>query len=95
MGVIEKLNEEVYLERIYNLILDAEISEEERAILLKSKNDLEQGNAFLSVMYELKMALFPLGINQRMTASVVDFYTEVCRKIPTTGAAATWNIFVR
>ena len=91
----KRLNEDVYLEQIYNLVLDADISERERDILLKSKNDLEQGTPFFRVIYELKTALSPLGFRQQISPKVIEFYTEICRQIPTTGSSAIWNTFIR
>lgn len=91
----KRLNEAVYLERVYKLVLDFEISEKEREILLGSKNELERGVPFLRVIYELKTALSPLGAQQQLSPKVVEFFAEICRQIPTTGVAAIWNTLIR
>lgn len=60
--VVNNGDSKLYLEWLYNLILNSETSEKERKLLIQSKNDIESGKDLKKVMYNLKQSLLPLAI---------------------------------
>ncbi|WP_194190655.1 bacteriocin immunity protein [Clostridium chrysemydis] len=59
-----KLKEEAFLNRIYDLILDKETTEDERIELLKFKNEVEKGKDFELETMKLAKSLRLLALSK-------------------------------
>ncbi|MCL9638864.1 bacteriocin immunity protein [Lactococcus lactis] len=72
-----------WLNKIYNLIQEKDINDNERQILVQSKNAIEKGGRFESHMINLRNSLLPLVVIGNMSQEVRKFYKElrVDRKI--------------
>lgn len=77
--VVNNGDSKLYLEWLYNLILNSETSEKERKLLIQSKNDIESGKDLKKVMYNLKQSLLPLAIEQSLTNDVLNLYSDLLK----------------
>ena len=77
-----KLVKEDLLNDVYNLVLSVDIKEEERQVLLKFKNTVENGKDFDKAVVSLASDLRQIGIaniakKEKMSSSVNDFYKKI------------------
>lgn len=77
-----KLTDKLLLEQIYHLILNPDVTANERDILLTAKKNLEKGTYFLKIINQLKMDLAPLAIKQALSKPVFDLYSQLMRQFP-------------
>lgn len=70
------------LEQIYDLILDSDISNTEREILLDAKQKLEINNDYLQVVSDLKNNLSPLALKFKLSQRTLKFYGELQKQFP-------------
>ncbi|MCO4526345.1 hypothetical protein Si107_01687 [Streptococcus infantarius subsp. infantarius] len=70
------------LEQIYDLILDSDISNTEREILLDAKQKLEINNDYLQVVSDLKNNLSPLALKFKLSQRALKFYGELQKQFP-------------
>ena len=72
-----------YLENsIYNLILDLEITDKERQIFLKAKEDFDSKKEFSKIISDLKVELAPLGLRQQLSPKALEFYLNLQKEFP-------------
>ncbi len=69
-------HEEKALNLLYDLILNSEVSQAERDLLVEVKNLIEKGDDILPVFNRLLGQLRPFSINRSMTKPVSDFYLK-------------------
>ncbi|MCR6513341.1 MAG: bacteriocin immunity protein [Clostridium chrysemydis] len=78
-----KLKEEAFLNRIYDLILDKETTEDERIELIKFKNEVEKGKDFESETMRLAESLRFLALSkfnkdkQNLSKGVGKLYMDI------------------
>lgn len=77
-----KLVKEDLLNDVYNLVLSVDIKEEERQVLLKFKNAVENGKDFDKAVVSLASDLRQIGVanvskKEKMSTSVNDFYKKI------------------
>lgn len=72
-----KLTKDWLLENIYDLILDKNITNSERAILSYSKQAIEHNQSYIQVAYQLKRELALLMIKQKISNECMTFYSEL------------------
>ena len=65
--------EKLFLDSIYDLILNPEITEEERDVLISAKTDLEKTGFLPRVMNQLMLAFRGNAINRTLTKPVQTF----------------------
>ena len=70
------------LEQIYDLILDSDISNTEREILLDAKQKLEINNDYLQVVSDLKNNLSPSALKFKLSQRTLKFYGELQKQFP-------------
>lgn len=70
-------DQEKWLNQIYNLIQEINVSESERKILIQSKNAIEKGGMFESHMIDLRNALLPLVVSGKISKTTLTFYKEL------------------
>ncbi|KHD45020.1 bacteriocin immunity protein [Streptococcus hongkongensis] len=75
-----KLSKEWLLENIYNLILDIDISEKEREILMYAKIELENNRYDLQVARILNGDLSTLALQQQLSEKVIAFSLELQKR---------------
>ncbi|MCW6662607.1 bacteriocin immunity protein [Aerococcaceae bacterium NML190073] len=90
-----KPTEDSMLQHLYDLILNPQLSQVERNLLIIGKNALEQGVYFPKVMQDLKLALAPLAVTQQLSPPVVELLCTISRHYPGDGVAALWNDLLR
>lgn len=69
--------EKLFLDSIYDLILNPEITEEERDVLISAKTDLEKTGFLPRVMNQLMLAFRGNAINRTLTKPVSNFYVNL------------------
>lgn len=69
--------EKLFLDNIYDLILNPEITEEERGVLISAKTDLEKTGFLPRVMNQLMLAFRGNAINRTLTKPVSNFYVNL------------------
>ncbi|MBY5035551.1 bacteriocin immunity protein [Streptococcus gallolyticus] len=74
--MIPKIDNAEPLNLLYDLILQEEVSQEERDLLVEAKNKIEAGDEALPVFNLLLGQLRPLAIGRRMSKPVSDFYLK-------------------
>ncbi|MDR0299405.1 MAG: bacteriocin immunity protein [Streptococcaceae bacterium] len=62
------------MNRIYDLILDKNISDKERDILRQAKVAIEKGGMFESHLINLRNQLLPLVVSQQISKRGLEFY---------------------
>nr|WP_142703807.1 bacteriocin immunity protein [Streptococcus gallolyticus] len=67
---------------IYNLILDLEITDKERQILLKAKDDFSSKKDPSRIISSLKVELAPLGLKQELSPKTLEFYLNLQKEFP-------------
>lgn len=67
---------------IYNLILDSEITDKERQILLKAKDDFSSKKDPSRIISSLKVELAPLGLRQELSPKTLEFYLNLQKEFP-------------
>lgn len=67
---------------IYNLILDLEITDKERQIFLKAKEDFDAKKEFSKIISDLKVELTPLGLRQQLSPKALEFYLNLQKEFP-------------
>lgn len=67
---------------IYNLILDLEITDKERQILLKAKDDFSSKKDPSRIISSLKVELAPLGLRQELSPKTLEFYLNLQKEFP-------------
>ena len=75
-----KLVKEDLLNDVYNLVLSVDIKEEERQVLLKFKNAVENGKDFDKAVVSLASDLRQIANiakKEKMSSSVNDFYKKI------------------
>ena len=72
--------EQKLLDDLYSLIMDKEISDNEREILLKAKNLLETGDYTPNVIKRLYITLQQPAVKQEMTPKVAEFFNSLSRR---------------
>lgn len=87
-----KFTEETLLAQLYNLLLEAKLTDNERDVLLRQRNALEQGDYFPKVVKDLKRELAPLAMQQQLSPSVVALLSELKRQYPSDNA---WDMLIR
>jgi len=65
------------LNRIYNLILDRNVREWERARLLQTRRAIESGRPLQAELSQLEVDFRPLAIRHNLTPLVTEFYKEI------------------
>lgn len=65
------------MDSIYDLILNPEITEEERDVLISAKTDLEKTGFLPRVMNQLMLAFRGNAINRTLTKPVSNFYVNL------------------
>lgn len=69
--------EQERLNQIYNLIQEPSLSQAERDILIRSKNEIEKGGMFELHMINLRNRLLPLIVSQKISVKAKVFYLEL------------------
>ncbi|MHB9782582.1 bacteriocin immunity protein [Streptococcus sp. 10F2] len=67
---------------IYNFILDLEITDKERQLFLKAKNDFSNRVDFARIILNLKIELASLGLKQQLSPKVLRFYLNLQKEYP-------------
>lgn len=67
---------------IYNLILDSEITDRERQIFLKAKEDFGDRKESSRVISNLKIELAPLGFKRQLSPKALEFYLNLQKEFP-------------
>ncbi|MCS4488418.1 bacteriocin immunity protein [Streptococcus sciuri] len=67
---------------IYNLILDVEITDKERHIFLKAKDDFSDKKDSSRIISDLKIELAPLGLRQQLSPKALEFYVNLQKEFP-------------
>ena len=67
---------------IYNLILDLEITDKERRIFLKAKDDFSNKKEPSKIISNLKVELAPLGLKQQLSPKALEFYLNLQKEFP-------------
>jgi len=68
--------EKLFLGNIYDLILNPEITDEERVVLISAKTDLEKTGFSPRVVNQLMLAFRGNSINRTLTGSVAKFENQ-------------------
>ncbi|HGF7436486.1 TPA: bacteriocin immunity protein [Enterococcus faecium] len=63
--------------KLYDLVLNPEINEKERILLIEAKIGLEKGQYYPKVMNNLERSLRPLAIKGELSKPVSPFYMEI------------------
>ena len=69
--------ENLFQDSIYDLLLNHEITEEERGVLISAKTDLEKTVFLPRVMNQLMLAFRLNAINRTLTKPVSNFYVNL------------------
>ncbi|GAB2026579.1 bacteriocin immunity protein [Lactovum odontotermitis] len=72
-----KATEQEKLVQINDLIQDPDISEKERKILTRAKNEIDKGGMFESHLIDLRNWLLPLVVSQQISEKALAFYKEL------------------
>ncbi|MFA9468206.1 hypothetical protein [Streptococcus sp. E24BD] len=75
--------------------LNLPLNQAEQIALTRSIDQLETGDYLPKVVQQLKDKLAPLAWDGNLSQHGLALYTEVCRRMPTTGASSWWNRFIR
>lgn len=82
-----------FLNRLYNLILSKDITEEERRVLTKAKNLVEKGEYIPNIIRRMQTNFTLDAINGNLSPSVSEFYStlpkiiaEILPAFPGTGS---------
>lgn len=67
---------------VFNLILDSEITEEERKIFLKAKANFAEEKDCGQLIWTLKIDLASLAISQRLSPKTLKFYYSLQKEFP-------------
>lgn len=70
-------DENAFLNRIYNLVLDRDVRDWERVQLFDAKHDLESGKSEKTVSAELEAVLRPLAIRSNLSPKLTEFYSQL------------------
>ena len=68
---------EAVLTKIYDLIVDPTVKEEERKLLVNAKNSLEKKQYVPRVMNDLEVGLRPMAIRSQLSKPTGKFYLEI------------------
>lgn len=60
-----------------NSLLSQEISEEERNILLKTKEQIEKSKYFPQIIADIRSELTPLAVQNHLSKEVATFYLKI------------------
>ncbi|MGF2085375.1 bacteriocin immunity protein [Lactococcus lactis] len=69
--------EKLFLGNIYDLILNPEITEEERVVLISAKTDLEKTGFSPKIINQLMLAFRGNAINRTLTKPISKFYVNL------------------
>lgn len=75
--------------------LELPLNQVEQAALTRAIDQLKKGDYLPRVIQQLKDKLAPLALDGNLSRNGLALYTEVCRRMPTTGASSWWNRFIR
>lgn len=67
---------------LYQLILDADVPENERQVFLKAKEELENHKDFSQTVSQLKVTLSPLALQFDLSPKSLAFYSELQKEFP-------------
>lgn len=66
--------EQVFIQTLYNLILNPNTRDWERKVLIQTKNDIRENTSVKEQLSKLEATLRPLAIRMNLTPDVMDFY---------------------
>lgn len=66
--------EQVFIQTLYNLILNPNTRDWERKVLIQTKNDIRENTSAKEQLSKLEATLRPLAIRMNLTPDVMDFY---------------------
>lgn len=74
---MNKKSSEAILSDLYDLVLDPNISSDERILLLEAKNKIEKGNYFPRIMRDLERSLRPKALQSKLSKPVQKLYMTI------------------
>lgn len=66
--------EQIFIQTLYNLILNPNTRDWERKVLIQTKNDIRENISVKEQLSKLEATLRPLAIRMNLTPDVMDFY---------------------
>lgn len=79
---MSKITEEEIMDEVYDLILDVNVHQDERVILVNFKNSMVDNSNFQNELMNLSVGLRQLAIkklskNEKMSSEVSEFYKKI------------------
>lgn len=74
---MNKKSSEAILSDLYDLVLDPNVSSDERTYLLAAKNKIEKGDYFPRIMSDLERSLRPKALQSKLSKPVQNLYMTI------------------